>query len=105
MAGQFTLHQSYDLPDDVIDVEEHLLEVTLFCERPDAPDYLIRPIAVVYYPFHRAARCVQVGNLAIEPAQTGLGIGDDAGERLVHFMSDRGRQLSHRRDAISVRKC
>jgi ABC-type uncharacterized transport system substrate-binding protein len=34
------------------------------------------------------------------PAQTGLGVGDDGGERLVHFMDDRGRQLPHRRDAV-----
>src|SRR3981081_4366411 len=71
---------------------------TLVRERPDAPDHLTGPIAVVDDPFHRAARCVQVGT-AIEPAQTGLGVGDDAGERLVHFMGDGGCQFAQRRQA------
>src|ERR1700722_18892762 len=77
MAGHLTLHQRYDLPDDVIDVERYLLNVGLFRERPDATDHLARPVAVVYYPFHRAARRVKVGSSAVEPAQTGLGVGHD----------------------------
>src|SRR3984957_18026455 len=102
MASKLTLHQGHDLPDDVIDVERDLLNVSLFRERPDAPDYLIRPIAVVYYPFDRAARCVQVRSLAIEPAQSSLCVGFDRGERLIQFVGDRGRQLAHRRDAVGV---
>src|ERR1700693_4047789 len=62
--------------------------------RPHAPNHLPRPIAVIDNPFHRAARCVQVGNPAVEPAQTGLGVGDDAGARLGHFVGERSRQLA-----------
>src|ERR1700693_5468706 len=94
MADQLTLHQRDGLPHDVIDVERHLLKAGLVRERPDAPDHLTRPIAVVDNPFHRAARGVQVGSLAVEPPQTGLAVGDDGGERLVHFMRDRGRQFA-----------
>jgi len=87
---------------DVIDVKRCLLDVGLVRERPDAPDHLTRPNCVVYYPFHGAARCVQVRSSAVEPAQTGLGVGDDGGERLVHFMGDRGCNFPERRDARYV---
>jgi len=33
-----TLHQRDDLPDDVIDVEQHFLNFSLIRERPDAPE-------------------------------------------------------------------
>src|ERR1700722_3310468 len=99
MAHYLTLYQRDNLSDNVIDIERYLLDVSLVRERPDAPDHLTSPIAVVYYPFHRAARCVQFGSFAVEPAQTGLRVGDDAGERLVHFMGDRGRQFAQRRHA------
>jgi hypothetical protein len=104
MADQLTLYQRDGLPHDVIDVERYLLEASLGRERPDPPDHLACPIAVGDNPFHRAARRVHVGSSAAEPAQTGLGVGDDGGERLVHFMGDRGHQLAHRRDAVGVRE-
>src|ERR1700676_2960241 len=104
LADQLTLHQRDDLPDDVIDVERDLLNAGLVRERPDAPDHLTRPISVVYYPFHRAAHCIQVGSFAVEPPQTGLRVGDDGGERLVHFMGDGGCQLAQHRHARYVCK-
>jgi hypothetical protein len=52
-----------DLADDVLDVERHLLNLSLVRERPHAPDHLTRPIVVVYYPFHRAARSALVGRV------------------------------------------
>src|SRR5882672_6473468 len=104
MAAQLTLHQRYSLPNDVIDVERHLLIAGLVRERPDSPDYLTRPIAVVYDPFNRAARRGQVGIPVVEPAQTGLGVSYDARERLVYFMGDGSRKLPHRGNAIDVRE-
>jgi len=47
MADELTLHQRDDLPDDVIDVERPLLNVSLFRERPDATSHFTRPIAIV----------------------------------------------------------
>src|SRR3984893_5846162 len=104
MASKLTLHQGHDLPDDVIDVERDLLNVSLFRKRPDAPDYLIRPIAVVNYPFYRAARRGQIGGLAIEPAQSRIGVSDHRSERLVNFMSDGGRQFAQRCHPRDVRE-
>ena len=42
--------------------------------------------------------------LGAKPAQSGVGVGDRRGDRLVDLMGDRGRQLPHGRDAIGVRE-
>ena len=44
------------------------------------------------------------GRLAAEPAQAGIAVGDDAGERLIDFVGDRGRQLSQRHHPRDVRE-
>src|ERR1700689_3058162 len=54
VADQLTLHQRDDLPDDVINVEWHLLNAGLVRERPDAPDHVTCPIAFLDDPIHRA---------------------------------------------------
>src|ERR1700722_1169423 len=94
VADQFTLHQRDDLPYDFIDVERHPFNLGLVRECPDAPDHLARPIAVVYYPLYRATHRVQIRSSAIEPAETGFGVGYDTGERLIHFVGDGGCQLA-----------
>src|SRR6476620_6852185 len=88
------LYQRDDVPDDAIDVEQHLLNVGLVRKRPDVPDHLARPGTVVYNPFCRAACGGQVGSFAVQPAQTGLGVGDDSGERLIHFMGYGGCEFA-----------
>src|SRR5882672_8598494 len=93
------LHQRDRFPDDVIDVERHLLNVGLVRERPDAPDYFTRPIAFIDDPVHGGARFVQVGGTAVEPTPAGRRGIDDGGEWLVHFMGDGGCQFAQRRHA------
>ena len=97
VAQQLTLHQGNDLVDDVIDIEQRPLDRGLVRERTNVPDHLGCPIALLDDLFHGAARFVQVGSPAVEPAQAGLGVGDDGSERLVHFVSDRSGQLTQRR--------
>src|SRR5882672_3267392 len=104
MAGYLALHQPDGLPDDVVDIEWHLLNVGFFREPPDAPDHLTRAIAVFDNPFHRATCSVQVGSSAVQPAQTGLRVGNDAGERLIHFMADGSCQFAQSRHARYVRE-
>src|SRR5260221_10312523 len=99
MAEYLTLHQPDGLPDDVIGIEWHLLNVGFFRERTDTPDHFARPITVFDNPFHRATRSVQVGSSAVQPAQTGLRVGNDAGEGLIHFMADGSCQLAQSRHA------
>jgi hypothetical protein len=104
VAEQLTPHQGDDLANDVIDVERRSLGVGLYRQRADTLDHLHRPIAIVDDPLQGATRFNQVGSSAIEPAQAGLGVGDDCGERLVHFVGDRGSQLSQRRHARAARR-
>jgi hypothetical protein len=40
----------------------------------------------------------------VEPAQAGLGVGDDGSERLAHFVGDRSGQLTQRRHAHDMRE-
>ena len=72
MIGHLTLHQGNNLINDVIDVERRLLNVGPFCQRADTLDDLACAIAVIDNPLDRAARGVQVGGSAVEPAQTGF---------------------------------
>jgi C4-dicarboxylate-specific signal transduction histidine kinase len=44
VADKFTPYQRDDFLADLIEVDQHLLEFSLFRERPNAPDYLIRPM-------------------------------------------------------------
>src|SRR5258707_15586334 len=89
------LHQRDRFPDDVIDVERHLLNVGFVRERPDAPDYLTRPIAFVDDPVHGGARFVQVGGTAVEPTPAGRRGINDGGERLFHSWALGGVRLRH----------
>src|SRR5258708_39181003 len=73
-------------------MKRHHLNIGFVRERPDPPAYLTRPIAVIDNTFRRASRSGEVRSSAIEPAQTSFGVGDDGGERLVHFMRDGGGQ-------------
>ena len=104
VAGQFVMQQADHLVDDFIDVERRLLIGSLVDQRADALDHFARPVAVLDDGLHRAARFLQVGRVAVEPAQAGCGVGDDGGQRLVHLMGDRGGELPERRHARDMRK-
>ena len=103
MGEHFVPEKEYCLFDHVIDIERHFSDVGLVRERADALEHLTRPIALVDDPPQGLARFAQVGSFAIEPAQASRGIGDDGGERLVHFVRDRGCQLAQGCDARGVR--
>src|ERR1700749_1561211 len=45
---------------------------------------------------------LQLWRSGAEPAQTRTGIGDDRGNRLIDFMSNRARELPHRCHAVRV---
>ena len=47
---------------------------------------------------------LEIRGLRRKPTQSGLGMGDRRGDRLIDLMGDRGRQLPHGRDAIGVRE-
>ena len=104
VAGQLVMQQRNDLVDDFIDIERRPLIDGLVDQPADALDHLARPVAVLDDGLHRAARLVQVGRVAVEPALTGCGVGDDGGQRLVHLMGDRGGEFPQCRHARNMRK-
>ena len=104
VAEQLMLHEADDLVDDFIDVERRFPIGGLVHERADALDHFARPIAVLDDRLQGAARFVQVGRVAVEPAQACGGVGDDGGERLVHFMGDRRGEFAQRRHARDMRE-
>ena len=55
-------------------------------------------------PIKGLPNLLRFGWLHIEPAQSGLCVGDHRGDRLIDLVGDRGRQLPHSRDAIGVRE-
>ena len=105
VAAQLTLHQRDDLPDDVIEVERQLLHVGLFRERPDTSDHLACPVAVVRLTHSTERRAAaRSGVSRSSQRRAGLGVSDHRGERLVHFMSDGGRQFAQRRHPRDMRE-
>ena len=99
MTLQLTLHQRDDFSNDLIQIERCLLDFRLVRKRPDTPHHFARPVGVVYHPFHRSSRSGKVGRSAVQPPQARVGIGDDRGERLVHFMGDGSCQFAQGSDA------
>ena len=99
--GQFALNQRYDLINDAVDIERLFLRLGVLSQRADASDHFGRPVALLDNPFRSLACFVQIWSAPIEPAQAGSRGVDDRGERLVHFMRDRGCHFSqhcHPRD-------
>src|SRR5271166_403924 len=93
------LHQGDNLGDDLIEVERRRLWGGLSRERTDTFDHLSRPLAIPGNSLSGATCFVQVGRLAVEPAKASLGVADNCGERLVHFMGDRCAQFAKGRRA------
>ena len=57
----------------------------------------------VFHDSHRSrARLFEIRGIASEPAQTGVGVGDGGGDRLVHLVRQGGRQLSHGGHPVDV---
>ena len=52
----------------------------------------------------RLSRFVQIRRLAPSQRKRRLGVGDRRGDRLVHFMGDRRRELPRRGDPVHVRR-
>ena len=96
--------QGDDLEDRVLDRHAVLLRRRFLDQRTNPADDLARSIAVVHDTAKRPPGLLQIGPLYAQPAQSGIGVGDRGGDRLVHLMGDRGRELSHHCDAVRVRQ-
>src|SRR6266480_3177219 len=90
MRERFLPKNEHHLFDYIIDIEGHLLDVVHFRERANAPYHVIRSIAVHDDRPQGIAHFAQVGIFEVERAQTGRGVERHGGERLAHFVRDRG---------------
>jgi hypothetical protein len=101
---QFAARQRNDFADRIVDVQPILARLRLRDERANPTDDVAGSSPIADDPIKRLLNLLRVRWLHIEPAQSGLCVGDHRGDRLIDLMSDRGRQLPHGRDAIGVRE-
>ena len=107
MAEQLMLHEADDLVDDVIDLERRLRSAVLSTSARTrwitSPARL--PSATIDCRVPRAS--FRLAGSRSSQRRHAAALGDDGGERLVHFMGDRRGELaqrSHARDMREVRQ-
>jgi hypothetical protein len=79
-------------------------ELLLREERAQTRNHLRGAVAVAKRPSCGLPRAVDVRRVEVEHPQARAGIGDDAGERLIDLVGDRGRQRAEGRDPRYVRE-
>src|SRR5437870_5467582 len=89
-----------DFADGFVDVEAIVTWRRLFDEVADPANHVSRPIAALDDVVKDLPYLVEVDGLGVEESQGSLGIGDNAGDRLVDFMRDRGGELPHGGEAV-----
>ena len=95
IAAHLAFGQGDDLPDNVVDRKPHFLWLGFPHERANPRDHLARSVPIPDHAPHRFPCLIEVRRIAGEPAQAGIAVRDDGGERLIDFMGDGGRQLPH----------
>ena len=93
MAPQLAAGEHQHFSYDVVDVECDQLRFGLLGEGPQPSDHVARAPRADDHLFDRAARLIESRRLAVEPSEARVAKGNDARERLVDFVGDRGRQL------------
>ena len=99
MALQFAADQQRHVVHDVGQGDRHIGRIALARQGAQPAHDLAGALAVLDHVLDRAARLADVGHGAPEPAQAGLAVGDDGGQRLVDLMGDRGGELAQGGDA------
>src|SRR5260370_3794802 len=87
--------KNYHLSSSLVSVHELPLRSTLLEEQADPTDNFRRARPVFHDSHGSFARLFHIGTIARKPAQTGVGVGNGGGNRLIHFVRQRSRQLSH----------
>ena len=98
-SAQFRLGQGERFAHQVVQVERGSRGGAPFCEGADSLDDCASSNRVPVDPARGFACFGEVRRLSGEPAQDGVGVGHDRGERLVDLVRDGRRQLAHHRQA------
>src|SRR5271163_3842733 len=102
MSINLPANQRDDLVDELIDIELCSFERSFLGEPAGAGNHVARAPRAADHLFDRASRLIESRRLKVEPSQARVAIGDDASERLVDFVRDRGRQLPQGRQPRGV---
>src|SRR5215831_15886202 len=98
----FATSQGNDLKNYLVDLQVIFSWGRLLDEGTDSADDLAGSIAVCKDTIERLPGLLQIWRFFVQPAQRGRGIVDRCCDRLIDFMGNRGRQLSHRRDPVRM---
>ena len=82
------MNQQNDLPNDVVQIQAHALRIGFLGERAKPQDHLARAHPVIDHALHGTTCLIQLRRIPAEPPKASRAVGDDAGERLVHFVGD-----------------
>ena len=91
--------QRNDLSRGLVQIQRLERELLLAEQRTQPRDHLRGAVAIANRPPRRLTRTVDVRRIGIEHPQARTGVGDDARERLVDLMGDRGGQGAQGRDS------
>src|SRR3984957_9472595 len=75
---------------------------SLLVERPQATDYIGRPISILFDSGSRRTRSFQIGRVSREPPQARIGASDGGGYWLPDFVSQCSGEFAHHIHAIDV---
>src|SRR6266446_1803294 len=104
MSRYLAAHQGYHLSNDLVYINQLPLRSTLLEQQAGSADNFRGTGCVFDHSRRRFARLFHIGMIAVEPAQAGVGVRDSSGNRLIHFVRQGGRQLSHGGDTANVRE-
>ena len=93
-----------DVADHVAQSSRRVLHFALLQQRPQAPDHFAGALVVLDDVGQDLAHFVEVGRLTGHEALRGLGVAQDAHERLVDLVRERARELAQRRHARQMRE-
>ena len=99
---RFPAGERNHLVDCPIDLQAILPRRSFLDEGTNLVDHLGRSMAVLSNASERLPHLLQIRRSTIQPAQRCLRIGDRRGDRLVHFMGDRGGELPHRCNPMNM---
>ena len=101
---QLAQRQRNDLSRGLVQIQRLERELLLAEQRTQPRDHIRGAVAIANRPPRGFARAVDVRRIGIQHPKARTGVGDDARERLVDLMGDRGGQRAQGRDPRHMRE-
>src|SRR5260370_38815226 len=94
VVQHLALHEARGFIDDLVQVEGRCLHRGLPGQSAQALDDLTGAFSIAYHPLDCTADFLELRHVALEPAQAGFSVRDDAGEWLIDLVGNRSSELS-----------